>query len=81
MALEPPRVVRLPERWFEIISTALGLTVAGALAWFAAQIVAMRDDIHTVKDQLPAVSSRLDHVEHRLDSLEDRVMDAGRPPH
>jgi hypothetical protein len=67
----PP--VRLPERWFEVTSTALGLTAAAALAWVASQVVGMRDDIHTLKDQLPAMSQRLDHVEARVDKLDDEL--------
>jgi hypothetical protein len=63
----------MTERWFEVISTALGLTMAGMLAWFCAQIVGMRDDIHTVKDQLPAMAQRLDHVEARVDKLDDEL--------
>jgi hypothetical protein len=70
MTLEPgTRVMR--ERWFEVTSTALGLTIAGAAAWMAAQVVGMRDDVHTVKDQLPAMSQRLDRIESRVDKLDD----------
>jgi TRAP-type C4-dicarboxylate transport system permease small subunit len=79
MALEETRLrVRMPERWFEVISTALGLLLAGLMAWAGTTQVQMRDDIHTLKDVLPAMAQRLDRVEARVDKLDDEARERVR---
>jgi PII-like signaling protein len=70
---ERNRSIRIPERWFEVVSTILGLVVVGLLGWFGNMQIGMRDDIHTLKDQLPAIVERVDRLESRVDKLDDVV--------
>jgi hypothetical protein len=41
------------------------------LGWTGSQLIAMRDDIHTLKDALPSIEARVD----RLESREDKVIE------
>jgi uncharacterized membrane protein YccC len=72
MSLEAQRMLRVPERWFEVFSAVLGLVVAGLVGWIGLTLVGMRDDILFLKAQIPEVDRRLDRVEVRVDAIEAR---------
>ncbi len=62
---------RVGQHWLSAAATALALVAVALLGWTGSQLIAMRDDIHTLKDALPSIEARVD----RLESREDKVIE------
>jgi hypothetical protein len=76
-----PRM-RVPDQAFHWAMMAGVTLIVALLGWFGTQLVAMRDDIHTLKDQVPlqvqALDRRVSVVEGRQSDLERAVLGAPR---
>jgi hypothetical protein len=64
-------IQRVGQHWLSAAATALALVAVALLGWTGSQLIAMRDDIHTLKDALPSIEARVD----RLESREDKVIE------
>jgi hypothetical protein len=63
---------RVGQHWLSAAATALALVAVALLGWTGSQLIAMRDDIHSLKDALPSLQARITRLEDR----EDKVIDA-----
>jgi hypothetical protein len=75
VSVEDSRTKRLPEQLFHWTMMAGVTVIVALLGWFGTQLVAMRDDIHTLKDQVPLQVQALDR---RVTALEAREVDLER---
>lgn len=82
VSLDGARVLRVPERWFELGSTIIGLLMVASLCWLGGQIVAMRDDLNALKVQVPlqvqGLDRRVSSVEAREGDLEHTLLTDSR---
>ncbi len=60
---------RVGQHWLQAVTTALALVAVALLGWTGSQLIAMRDDIHTLKDALPSIEARVDRLENRQDKV------------
>ncbi len=60
---------RAGRHWLQAVTTALALVAVALLGWTGTQLIAMRDDIHTLKDALPSLEARVTRLETRQDKV------------
>jgi hypothetical protein len=60
---------RVGQHWLSAAATALALVAVALLGWTGSQLIAMRDDIHTLKDALPSIEARVTRLETRQDKV------------
>ncbi len=68
MTVEDIRRFAAPH-WLSTVATALSLVAVALLGWTGTQLIAMRDDIHTLKDNLPSIEARVTRLESRQDKV------------
>jgi TRAP-type C4-dicarboxylate transport system permease small subunit len=82
MAVTVEDIRRVGQHWLQAVTTALALVAVALLGWTGSQLIAMRDDIHTLKDALPSLEARVTRLETRQDKvieiLGDQVDEARR---
>jgi hypothetical protein len=67
----PPR--RLADHWLNAATVVALSAILAVVGWTAMQLVAMRDDIHTLKDAIPALQSRMDRLERHQDLVDGYI--------
>ncbi len=66
---------RVGQHWLQAVTTALALVAVALLGWTGSQLIAMRDDIHSLKDALPSLQARVDRLESRQDKVIEVLYD------
>jgi TRAP-type C4-dicarboxylate transport system permease small subunit len=65
---------RVGQHWLQAVTTALALVAVALLGWTGSQLIAMRDDIHSLKDALPSLQA-VDRLESRQDKVIEVLYD------
>lgn len=76
MTSDLPTLRRLTDHWLNAATVVALSAILAVVGWTAMQLVAMRDDIHTLKDAIPALQSRMDRMERHQDLVDGFIFHA-----